>query len=133
VTLVSAEGRAPRELDSVVRGSLRARDKVFRLDGSGLIVVSPDTTPEAGEVLAAEIRRELTRRGNGGVAVVPITSAAQSSADEIFEAAEAVLGDAAAAGNGEAGNGASHGVAEGSEIRPANGSGRAQTGDVRGR
>jgi hypothetical protein len=123
VTILTSEGgEGPRELEAVVRGSLRARDQVFRLDGSALMVVSPDTTPEAGEMLAAEIRRQVARRGNGGVAVIPITSAAESSADELLEAAAAVAGDAAAAGNGEAGNGAH------SEIRPQSGSRDAQSG-----
>ncbi|MGH2981434.1 MAG: hypothetical protein ACRDKV_05270, partial [Solirubrobacterales bacterium] len=66
VVLVPADGgRRPREVASAVRGSLRPRDRLFRTKHSGLMVVSPDTTPEAGEMLAAEIRRRLARGGNG--------------------------------------------------------------------
>ncbi|MGH2982254.1 MAG: hypothetical protein ACRDKV_09475, partial [Solirubrobacterales bacterium] len=112
VILVSADGgRRPRELASSVRGSLRPRDRLFHSKPSGLMVVSPDTTPEAGEMLAAEIRRQLARSGNGAAAVIPVTSAAESSAEELFEAAAAAVGaDGDAAGpqaaNGGSGNGA---------------------------
>jgi hypothetical protein len=109
VTLVPADGgRSPRELATGVRGSLRSRDRLFRLKRSGLVIVSPDTTPEAGEMLAAEIRRDLARSGNGAAAVIPVTSAAESSAEELLEAAAAVGADGAEVANGDAGNGAGH-------------------------
>jgi len=105
VILVPADnGRSTRELASAVRGSLHSRDQLFRLKHSGLMVVSPDTTPEAGEMLAAEIRRHLARGENGGAAVIPITSAAESSAEELLEAA------AAGADSGTPGNGAGNGA-----------------------
>ncbi len=105
VILVPADnGRSTRELASALRGSLRSRDQLFRLKHSGLMVVSPDTTPEAGEMLAAEIRRHLARGENGSAAVIPITSAAESSAEELLEAA------AAGADGGTPGNGAGNGV-----------------------
>jgi GGDEF domain-containing protein len=105
VILVPADnGRSTRELASAVRGSLRSRDQLFRLEHSGLMVVSPDTGPEAGEMLAAEIRRQLAHGENGGTAVIPITSAAESSAEELLEAS------AASADSGTPGNGAGNGV-----------------------
>ena len=68
--LVPADnGRSTRELASAVRGSLRSRDQLFRLKHSGLMVVSPDTGPEAGEMLAAEVRRQLVP--DGGAAAPP--------------------------------------------------------------
>ena len=104
VILVPADkGRSTRDLASAVRGSLRSRDQLFRLEHSGLMIVSPDTGPEAGEMLAAEVRRELVRDG-GAAAVIPITSAAESSADELLEAA------AASTDTGTSGNGAGNGV-----------------------
>lgn len=110
VILVPADnGRRPRELASGVRGRLRSRDRLFRLKHSGLMVVSPDTTPEAGEMLAAEIRRQLARSDNGAAAVIPVTSAAESSAEELLEAAAAASAEGGTpgndAGNGDAGNG----------------------------
>ena len=105
VILVPADnGRSTRDLASAVRGSLRSRDQLFRLKHSGLMVVSPDTGPEAGEMLAAEIRGQLAHDENGGSAVIPITSAAESSAEELLEAA------AASADTGTSGNGAGNGV-----------------------
>jgi hypothetical protein len=89
VTLVPANGRNPRELAARIRGCMRPRDRVFRLSRSGLMVVSPDTTPEAGQLLAAEIRRQLSRdRANGG-AVVSVTNAAEYSAQDLLQAATA--------------------------------------------
>lgn len=105
VILVSADGgRSPAKLAGGMRASLRPRDRLFRLD-SGAMVVSPDTNPEAGEILAADIRRNLERSGNGGVAVVPVTSAAKSSAEELMEAASAAGEDGVSAGNGHGDNG----------------------------
>ncbi len=90
VILVPADGgRRPRGLAAAVRGSLRKRDRLFRLKHSGLMIVSPDTTPEGGEILAAEIRRQVARAGRGATAVIPVTSAAESSAEELLEAAAA--------------------------------------------
>jgi GGDEF domain-containing protein len=103
VILVPADhGRSARELASAVRGSLRSRDLLFRLEDAGLMVVSPDTGPEGGEMLAAEVRRQLVRDGGAGAAVIPITSAAESTAEELLEAAAAGA-DAATSGNGGAG------------------------------
>jgi hypothetical protein len=87
VTLVPANGRNPRELASRIRGCMRPRDQVFRLSRSGLMVVSPDTTPEAGQLLAAEIRRQLSRDGANGAAVVSVTNAAEYSAEDLLQAA----------------------------------------------
>ncbi len=106
VTLVPVDnGHRPAKLAAGVRESLRPRDRLFHLD-SGLIVVSPSTTPESGEMLAADIRRNLARGGFDGGAVIPITSAAESSAAELLEAAEAVAADASVVGGGNGdGNG----------------------------
>jgi hypothetical protein len=103
-----------------VRSCLRSKDALFRANGSGMLVIAPDTTPEAGEVLATEIKRHLARGGNGNPAVIPVTSAAQSNADELLEAAAAVAPAASTAppSNGHAGNGIGH--AGQSEVR-ANG------------
>lgn len=104
VILVPVEnGSGPSRLAAAVKGSLRSRDHLYRLKHSGLMVLCPDTSPEAGEMLAAEIRRQLAR-GAGGGAVIPITSAAESSAEELLEAA-AASAETVAPGNG-AGNGA---------------------------
>ncbi len=118
VVLIGAAGASPQKLSASVRSCLRPKDGLYRHNGSGLIVVAPDTTPEAGEVLAAEIKRHLTRAGNGSPAVIPVTSAAQSSAEELLEAAAAVSGPSSGvppqgpangAGNGHAnGNGNGH-------------------------
>jgi hypothetical protein len=89
VTLVPANGSNPRELAAGIRGSLRPRDKVFRLSRSGLMVVSPDTTPEAGQLLAAEIRRQLSRGRENGAAVISVTNAAEYSAEDLLQAATA--------------------------------------------
>jgi len=105
VILVAVDNRrSTRELASAVRGSLRSRDQLFRLKDSGLMVVSPDTGPEAGEMLAGEVRRQLVGDGGAAAAVIPITSAAESSAEELLEAA------AASADTGTSGNGAGNGV-----------------------
>ena len=105
VILVPADNnRSTRELASAVRGSLRSRDQLFRLKHSGLMVVSPDTGPEAGEMLAAEFRHQLIRDGGAAAAVIPITSAAESSAEELLEAV------VASADTGTSGNGAGNGV-----------------------
>lgn len=103
VILVPADGgQRARDLVPAVRGSLRTRDKLYRTKDTGLVVVAPDTSPEAGEMLAAEIRRQVVRAGNG-TAVIPVTSAADSSAEEILEAAAA--SSESVTGNGDAGNG----------------------------
>jgi hypothetical protein len=99
-------GQRPREISSAVKGSLRSRDRLYRLKRSGLMVVSPDTSPDAAEMLATEIRRQLARRGGQGAAVISISSAAESSAEELLEAAAAAT-ESGTSGNG-AGNGASH-------------------------
>ena len=116
VTLVAADGARNGRLAGAVRASLRPRDQLFSTRGTGLIVVSPDTTPDAGEVLAADIRRNVARSGNGGATVVPITSAAQSSAEEILEAAAAISADQGG-GNGEGGNGEGYGAAHEGRVR----------------
>jgi hypothetical protein len=102
--IIVLDGGPTRKLGSTVRGSLRRSDRLFRLNRTGLMVVAPDTTPEAGEVLAAEIRRQLARGGASSAAVVPVTSAAESSAQELLEAAAAGAEEARPS-NGE-GNGA---------------------------
>jgi hypothetical protein len=103
VILVPADGgQRARDLAPAVQESLRTRDTLYRTSESGLIVVAPDTNPEAGEMLAAEIRRQVVRAGNG-TPVIPVTSAADSSAEEILEAAAASR--EIPAGNGDAGNG----------------------------
>jgi hypothetical protein len=114
VVLIGANGDSAQKLSAGVRSCLRPKDGLYRTDGSGLLVIAPDTTPEAGEVLAAEIKRQLSRAGNGSPAVIPVTSAAQSSAEELLEAAAEVSGVPAAApvappaaGNGN-GNGNGH-------------------------
>jgi hypothetical protein len=89
VTLIPANGRNPRELAAGIHGCLRPRDKVFRLSRSGVMVVSPDTTPEAGQLLAAEIRRQLSRGRANGAAVVAVTNAAEYSAEDLLQAATA--------------------------------------------
>ncbi len=112
---------------SGVRSCLRPKDTLFRANGAAMLVIAPDTTPDAGEVLAAEIKRHLARSG-GNPAVIPVTSAAHSSADELLEAAAAVAPAPVAAtpanghANGHAGNGsgAANGQAGQSEVR-ANG------------
>lgn len=53
------------------------------------MVVSPDTTPEAGQLLAAEIRRQLSRDRANGAAVVSVTNAAEYSAEDLLQAATA--------------------------------------------
>ncbi|MDP9276740.1 MAG: hypothetical protein M3O76_00845 [Actinomycetota bacterium] len=103
VTLVPANGRNPRELAAGIRGCLRPRDKVFRLSRSGLMVVSPDTTPEAGQLLAAEIRRHLSRGAGNGDAAVSVTNAAEFSAEDLLQAATA--GADRGTGRGQADNG----------------------------
>jgi Bacterial protein of unknown function (DUF916) len=105
VILVGADGSS--QLASSVRSCLRPRDGIFRANGSGLLVIAPDTTPQAGEVLADEIKRHLSRAGNGGPAVIPITSAAQSTPEELLEAASAAAAPAYPAA--APGNGAAHG------------------------
>lgn len=103
--LVPGDGsRSPAKLAGAIRVSLRPRDRLFRL-ASGAMVVSPDTNPEAGEILAADIRRHLARSGNGSAAVIPVTSAAQSSAEELIEAASIAGEDGVEARNGHATNG----------------------------
>ena len=103
VILVPADGgQRARDLAPAVQESLRTRDRLFRTKDTGLIVVARDTNPEAGEMLAAEIRRQVIRAGNG-TAVIPVTSASDSSAEEIFEAAAA--SSESTAGNGDSGNG----------------------------
>lgn len=115
VILVPADGgRRPRELASSVSESLRPRDRLFRTRNSGLMVISPDTTPEQGEVLAADIRRQLARGGNGA-AVIPVTSAAESSAEELLEAAAAASGEEGARGEGNGGPGNGVGDVRGAE------------------
>jgi hypothetical protein len=113
VILVANDGGRTGSLAGAVRASLRPRDQLFSTKNSGLFVISPDTTPDAGEVLAADIRRNVARSGNGAATVVPVTSAAQSSAEELLEAAAAISADQAeggngGGGNGEGGNGAGH-------------------------
>jgi hypothetical protein len=108
VTLVPANGRNPRELASRIRGCMRPRDQVFRLSRAGLMVVSPDTTPEAGQLLAAEIRRQLSRDRANGSAVVSVTNAAEYSAEDLLQAATAgaargTTRSQAANGGGQAG------------------------------
>jgi hypothetical protein len=103
--LVPANGR-PREAASGVHECLRSRDQLFHLKDSGLVVVSPDTTPEAGEMLAAEIRRKLARGGTGATAVVSVTNAAEYSADELLQTASASAGAGTPANR--AGNGTGH-------------------------
>jgi hypothetical protein len=105
VILVAVDGGRTGSLAGAVRASLRPRDQLFSTKNSGLIVISPDTNPDAGEVLAADIRRNVARSGNGAATVVPVTSAAQSSAEELLEAAAAISADQAEGGNGEGGNG----------------------------
>ena len=68
------------------------------------MVVSPDTTPEAGQLLAAEIRRQLSRGKANGAAVVSVTNAAEYSAEDLLKAATAGADRGAArsqAGNGD--------------------------------
>jgi hypothetical protein len=100
--------RPSAQLAAALRPSLRRSDQVLRPSDESLLVVAPDTTPQAGEVLAAEIKRHLSRAGNGAPTVVPVTSAGQSSADELLDAAAAVAAPAMAPGNGT-GNGAANG------------------------
>jgi hypothetical protein len=101
------QGQRPRKLAAVAKGSLRPRDRLYRLKHSGLMVLSPDTSPDAAEMLAVEIRRQLARDGQSGAAVIPISSAAESSAEELLEAA------AAGAETGTSGNGAANGSGRG--------------------
>jgi hypothetical protein len=105
VTLVPANGLNPRELAAGIRGCLRPRDKVFRLSRSGLMVVSPDTTPEAGQLLAAEIRRQLSRGKAHGTAVVSVTNAAEYSAEDLLQTATAGADREAARSNADNGGG----------------------------
>lgn len=72
------------------------------------MVVSPDTTPEAGQLLATEVRRQLSGDGANGAPVVSVTNAAEYSAEELLQAATAgadrgTARSQAANGGGQAG------------------------------
>ncbi len=113
VILIGGDGEGSGQLAAALRPSLRRSDQVLRPNDQSLLVIAPDTTPEAGEVLAAEIKRHLSRGGNGSPMVVPVTSAAESNADELLDAAAAIVIPASApsnggTGNGGTGNGAGH-------------------------
>jgi hypothetical protein len=105
---VVRNGRAgSRDLATAARACLRPRDEIFQLEQGGLMVVSPDTTPEAGEVLAAEIRRRLSRGGNGAPALILIPNAAASNAEELLQAVSA--GASGSSSQVGAGNGSRQG------------------------
>jgi hypothetical protein len=62
VTAIGADGldqRARKALAAAVRPRLRRADTLAELEKEGLVVVSPDTGPDAAAGLAAELRRSL--------------------------------------------------------------------------
>jgi hypothetical protein len=89
ILVLGEEGQPSPKLAPAVRSCLRGCDQLLRPNGTGLMVIAPDTTPQAGEMLAAEIKRRLAREGSGASAVIPVTSAAEVSAEELLEAAGA--------------------------------------------
>ena len=93
VILVGDQGEPSAALDAAVHSCLRGRDQLLRPNGTGLMVLAPDTTPEAGEMLAAEIKRRLSREVSGRPMVIPVTGAAEASAEELLEAARAMDGE----------------------------------------
>ncbi len=95
VLLVIADaGGSRRRLRRGVRSCIRRGDRLFRFGASSLIVVSPDRGAQAGEALAAEVRRQVRDAGGRQLTVVPITGAGESSAGEILTAAASLIGEA---------------------------------------
>jgi len=59
--VIAAAGLSARKLGATVRSRLRRSDRAYPMNGRGLLVVAPDTTPQAADVLADELQRTVER------------------------------------------------------------------------
>jgi hypothetical protein len=101
IAVVPENGARSGNLAATVRGRLRRSDSLLRVRDSGLLVVAPDTAPEAGVTLASDIRRHLERSDAGSYRVVPVVDAAQATPEDLLGA----VAGAPPGGNGHLGNG----------------------------
>jgi hypothetical protein len=86
---VAAKSLPARALLAAVRPRLRRSDRIYRLEGSDLLIVAPDTPLETAEHLAAELRRQLERTQDppDGMTVEAFAPNGETTAAELLERA----------------------------------------------
>jgi hypothetical protein len=84
---VGGEKAPARDLEGALGSRLRRSDRVCRLNGSGILIVAPDTPVQTAEQIAQELRRQLDRGrvGSDGVDISVFVPSGTVTAAELLE------------------------------------------------
>ena len=93
--MIAAAGVSARKLGATVRSRMRRSDRLYPMDDGGLLVLAPDTSPEAANVLAAELARAVERSepASAGVTTHVVNADENSTATELMARAQQRDGD----------------------------------------